>query len=123
MSDHVFGRRYSFLRTVRVWTLRWNPLFERRGDPWRPITKSLDLLILNEDGVTPDPVVAANREIEDFRIADSTVVGLGVRHQRGLCKVFQLNFHHFDPSPLRGLVIGKRSIDEGPRVPLAPKSI
>ena len=62
-----------------VGTLRWNPLFQRGGDPWRTITKRLDLFVLNEDGVTPNPVVAANREIEDLRIADSTVVGLGVR--------------------------------------------
>src|SRR5208282_3915875 len=81
VSDHIVDRRYSFLRSERIWRFAGEPLFEHCSNPRRPITEGFNLFVLDKDGVAANPVIAANRAVQEFRIAHPTEVGLGVGQQ------------------------------------------
>jgi hypothetical protein len=66
MSDYIVGGRYSFLYGENIWNVAWETLFEYRSDPGRSVTESFNLLIFNEDCVTPNPVIAADRAVKNF---------------------------------------------------------
>jgi hypothetical protein len=66
MRDYIVGGRYPFLYGEKIWSLARNRLFEQRSDPRRPVTESFNLFIFNEDGVTPNPVIAADRAVKNF---------------------------------------------------------
>src|ERR1700734_1343426 len=57
MSDHVFCRGYSFVRSARIGRFAGNPLLEQCRDPGWTIAESFNLLVLDKDGVTADPIV------------------------------------------------------------------
>src|SRR5262249_17798874 len=94
-----------------------------RRDPGRPVAQCFDLLVLDEDRVGAEPIVAANRAIDDLRVPDAAPVGLGVRHERRLLPVLELDLEHAYEGSLRGAVIRERVIREGPGVPLAPEAV
>src|SRR6185312_1396633 len=68
----------------------------------RTIAERFDLLVLDEDGVTADPVVAADGAIQQFRVTDTAVVRLSVGQKRSLFKIFKLDCEDVGPGTFRG---------------------
>src|ERR1039458_920153 len=66
VSNHVIGRRYAFLPGESIWSFAWEPLFEHGRDPGRAVAERFNLLILDEDGVAANPVIATDRAVKDF---------------------------------------------------------
>jgi hypothetical protein len=66
VSDHVFCWRDAFERGVRVGRFSGKSLLEQCRNPRRAVAKCFDLLILNEDGVAANPVVATNGNVEQL---------------------------------------------------------
>src|SRR5579859_133823 len=66
VRDHIFCRRYAFLCEARIGRFARKPLLEQRRDPRRAIAERFDLFVLDEDGVTANPIVAADGAIQQF---------------------------------------------------------
>src|SRR5208337_1514164 len=123
MSDHVFCRGYPFKGGAWIGRFTRNSLLEQCRDPRWTITERLDLLVLNEDGVAANPVIAANRAVQHFRIANPAVVRLSIGQERSFLKVLELDLEHVDPGPLGSLVIRERIVGERPGVTFTPEPV
>src|SRR6201995_1064787 len=123
MRNHIFRGRNSFDRRRRIGRLAWQPLLEKRRDPWRPIAQSFDLLVLDVYGVTANPVVATHTAIEHLGISNAAEVWLCVSQQWRLLEILNLHFHHANPRSLSGLIVRKWIVRKRPCVPFAPESI
>src|SRR5579872_582334 len=66
MINHVSRGRDPFMSGARIGRLARQPLFEQCRDPWRTVAERFNLLVLNEDGVAANPVVAAHRAVDQF---------------------------------------------------------
>src|ERR1700723_1721897 len=66
VSDHILCRRYTFIRSARIESFPRKTLLEQCGDPRRAIAERFNLLVLNKDGIAPNPIIAADCAIYQF---------------------------------------------------------
>ena len=101
----------------------WKTLLKQCGNPRRTVAERFNLLVFDEDGVAANPIVAADRAVDQFRIANPAVVRLRIGQQWSLLKVLELDFEHVHPGALCSQVIGKRIVPEWPRMSFTPETV
>src|SRR5580693_8275232 len=66
MRDHVFCRGYPFNCGAWIGRFTRKPLLEQSRGPGWAIAERFDLLVLNKDGIAANPIVAADRAVQQF---------------------------------------------------------
>src|SRR6266700_81639 len=66
MSDHVLCRRYHFMCCAVIVRLTRQTLLEQSCDPRRTVAERFNLLVLNKNSVAANPIVVADRAVEQF---------------------------------------------------------
>src|SRR5271167_746189 len=104
MRDDVISIGHPLVDVERLRRAIGHPHLDNSSDPRWPVTQGFDLLILNKNRVSAEPVPGPNRAIDTLGVAHTTEVRLRVGYGRLPAPVLQLTLKYPEPGLLPGWV-------------------
>src|SRR5581483_665772 len=96
MGNDLFVVSDTFVVGAKVLRITCgHPYFTDCGGPQRTITQRLDLRVYDKDRVGANPIMAANRAVQQIGVSHAAEVRLGVGNERQLSPISELRLQHF----------------------------